>query len=286
MTHSPGPTTRFAPSPTGRLHLGSAYSALFAEHAARCDDGAFLLRIEDIDQTRCRPEFEAGIIEDLTWLGLTWPTPVRRQSDHMKDYAAALDHLKAMGLVYPCFCTRANIRREIDAAAGAPHLSGPEGPIYPGTCRGLDVLESQDRVAAGEAHAIRLHMRQAIQQIGLLTWLDADHGPQAATPGLFGDVILARKDVPTSYHMAATLDDHLQGITLVTRGEDLRDATHIHRLLQALLGWHTPTYQFHRVLTDEAGRRLSKRDKDLTILALRDAGKSQQDVFNMIGWPQ
>ena len=287
MAHQTTRVTRFAPSPTGRLHVGSAYSALFADRAARNADGIFLLRIEDIDQNRCRPEFETGIFEDLAWLGLLWPTPVRRQSDHMADYTSALDQLKAMDLIYPCFCTRADIRREIDSAAGAPHLArmGPDGPLYPGTCRAMHPSEAQDRIDAGDAHAFRLTMDRAIAVTGPLMWVDADQGEQFATPDIFGDVVLARKDAATSYHMAATLDDHLQGITMVTRGEDLAPAAHIHRLLQALLNLHTPAYQHHKLLTDDTGRRFSKRDQDLTIAALRESGKSPDDVFAMIGWP-
>jgi glutamyl-Q tRNA(Asp) synthetase len=221
-------TTRFAPSPTGGLHLGHAFSALFADHFASQAAGRFLLRIEDIDGGRCRPEFEAAIVEDLTWLGLTWEEPVRRQSEHIDDYANALSRLEAEGLLYPCFCTRADIRREIAASARAPH--GPDGPLYPGSCRDLTPDERTERQARGLPFARRLDMRRAAVQAGPLFWNDQAMGRITVEPNLFGDVILARKDVPTSYHLACTVDDHLQGVTLVTRGEDLFPSTHIHRL--------------------------------------------------------
>jgi glutamyl-Q tRNA(Asp) synthetase len=284
--------TRFAPSPTGRLHLGHAYAALVAFHAARGaggdGEGRFLVRIEDIDGGRCKPAFEDGIFEDLAWLGLTWETPVRRQSEHMDDYARALDRLDADGLLYPCFCTRADIRREIETAAAAPHLTsavGPDGPLYPGTCRALGADERTARIAAGEAHALRLDMAAAVARTGPLTWTDADDGPQPARPDAFGDVVLARKDIPTSYHLAATLDDHIQGVTLVTRGADLRPATDVHRLLQAVLGLKTPAYQHHRIVTDAAGRRFAKRDAAVTLQALRAAGHTPEQVRALSGWP-
>lgn len=272
--------TRFAPSPTGYLHLGHAYSALFAARAASGTDGRFLLRIEDIDRVRCRPEFEEAIYEDLTWLGLEWETPVRRQSDHFDDYARALDKLSAAGLTYPCFCTRKEIEAEIDAAGGAPH--GPDGPVYPGTCRRLSGAERDDRIGAGEAHAVRLDVEQALAQTGPLTWHDAVSGDVTATPRRFGDVVLARKDTPTSYHLAVTLDDHIQGVTLVTRGTDLFDATDIHRLLQALLNFDAPDYHHHPLLTDADGKRFAKRDKSLTIRELRASGKAPDDVFALM----
>ncbi|HEX7200059.1 MAG TPA: tRNA glutamyl-Q(34) synthetase GluQRS, partial [Dongiaceae bacterium] len=224
--------TRFAPSPTGRLHLGHAYAALFAERQARATGGRFLLRIEDIDGSRCRPEFEAAIFADLAWLGLSWEVPVRRQSDHIGDYHAALDALASRGLLYPCFCSRKEIQAEIAAAAGAPQ--GPEGPLYPGLCRSLSEPARARRMAAGEPYALRLDSAKAGVVVGPLTWEDEARGVFTVEPGLLGDVVLGRRDAPASYHLAVTLDDHRQGITLVTRGEDLLPATHIHRLLQAL----------------------------------------------------
>jgi glutamyl-Q tRNA(Asp) synthetase len=272
--------TRFAPSPTGYLHLGHAYSALFAEQAARTTGGRFLLRIEDIDHGRCRPAFEDAIYADLAWLGLEWETPVRRQSAHFADYRDALDRLDADGLIYPCFCTRKDIEAEIDAAGGAPH--GPDGPVYPGTCRHLDPGERSDRLDAGEAHALRLDMDAARRQTGPLTWNDSDAGTVTAAPERFGDVVLARKDTPTSYHLSVTLDDHLQGVTLVTRGLDLFEATDVHRLLQALLGLEVPAYRHHPLLAGDDGKRFAKRDKSLTIASLREDGATPDDVRRMI----
>jgi glutamyl-Q tRNA(Asp) synthetase len=235
-------------------------------------EGRFLLRIEDIDRTRCRPEFDAAALEDLAWLGLAWDGPVRRQSEHLDDYRAALARLEAAGLVYPCFCTR----RDIVAAVNAPH--GPDGPLYPGTCRALSAATRAARVAAGEGYALRLDVERARAQVGNVEWTDVDTGVVAARPELFGDVVLARKDTPTSYHLSVTVDDAIQGVTLVTRGEDLRPATHVHRLLQALLGLPTPAYRFHRLLTDASGRRLAKRDRAETLRALREAGRSPAEV--------
>ncbi|SLN26718.1 tRNA glutamyl-Q(34) synthetase GluQRS [Oceanibacterium hippocampi] len=275
--------TRFAPSPTGYLHLGHAHSALAAWQAARRAGGRFLLRIEDIDGGRARPEFVAGIQEDLAWLGLDWEQPVRRQSKHMDDYAAALARLDAAGLLYPCFCTRKEIAAEIAASGNAPH--GPDGPRYPGTCRGLDDGERRAREAAGIPFALRLDMDSALRAIAgrTLGWTDARRGPVALDPAPFGDVVLARKEIPTSYHLAVTVDDALQGVTCVIRGEDLFEATHVHRLLQALLGLPTPDYCHHRLLTDAAGRRLAKRDGAPTIRALREAGRSPEEVIAMAG---
>lgn len=271
--------TRFAPSPTGRLHLGAAYSALFAYESARAADGRFLLRIEDIDATRCRPEFEAGIYEDLAWLGLAWESPVRRQSEHWREYAATVERLEAQSLVYPCFCTRAEIQAEIARAGGAPH--GPEGPAYPGTCRALDEAERTRRIAAGTPCALRLDVAKASARTGPLTWHDRTHGTIAATPEGLGDVVIARKEIPGSYHLCVTLDDDLQGVTLVTRGEDLFAATHIHRLLQALLGLATPEYHHHPLVVGPDGKRLAKRSQSPTLKALREAGHSPDDVRRM-----
>lgn len=275
--------TRFAPSPTGHLHLGHALSALSGWQAAVRAGGRFLLRLEDIDRGRCRPEYAAAIYEDLAWLGLRWEEPVRVQSAHFDDYRTALDRLRAEGLVYPCFCTRAEITAEIARAGGAPH--GADGPLYPGTCRSLSEAERQARLAAGESHAWRLDIARAMARTGPLSWHDRRAGEVAAAPGLLGDVVLARKDVPTSYHLAVTTDDHLQGVTLVIRGEDLFAATHVHRLLQALLGYGTPDYAHHRLLTDSQGRRLAKRDRALTLRALREAGVSPGEIRARVGLP-
>lgn len=273
--------TRFAPSPTGHLHLGHAYAALFAANAARRLGGRFLLRIEDIDPGRCRPEFEAAIYEDLAWLGLAWETPVRRQSDHVADYAAALDRLDGLGLLYPCFCTRRDIRAEVARSAHAPH--GPEGPIYPGTCRRLAPDERARRRAAGEPFALRLDAGRAMEHCGPLTWRDSDAGTVAVDPDACGDVVLARKDIATSYHLAVTVDDAIQGVTLVTRGTDLFAATHVHRLLQALLGLPVPLWHHHGLLTDAAGQRVAKRDNPLTLRQLREAGHTPAAVRRMAG---
>ncbi|OFX13348.1 MAG: tRNA glutamyl-Q(34) synthetase GluQRS [Alphaproteobacteria bacterium RIFOXYD12_FULL_60_8] len=272
--------TRFAPSPTGYLHLGHAFSAVFAARCAtQTPGGSFLLRLEDIDQGRCRPEFAEAILEDLAWLGLRWEEPVRRQSEHMADYSAALERLQSQGLLYPCFCTRTDIAAEIDRLGQAPH--GPDGPIYPGLCRSLTGEERAQRVKAGEAYALRLDVSKAMEKAGELTWQDLDRGEQTARPEMFGDVVLARKDCPTSYHLAVTVDDHLQGVTLVTRGEDLFAATHVHRLLQALLGLNVPMWRHHGLLTTPEGRRLAKRDQSLTLRALRQSGCSATDVLRM-----
>ncbi len=271
--------TRFAPSPTGYLHLGHAYSALVGWRAARAAGGRFLLRIEDIDGSRCRPELAEAIPEDLAWLGLDWDGPVRRQSQHFRDYRAALDRLDAQGLLYPCFCTRAAIKAEIAGAVAAPH--GVDGPLYPGTCRRLSESMRAERMAGGEPFALRLDAAQALARTGPLAWEDEVAGLVAAAPLDHGDVVLARKDTPTSYHLAVTVDDALQGVTLVTRGADLFAATHIHRLLQALLGLPTPRYRHHRLLTDATGRRYAKRDHAPTLRALREAGHRPEAVRAM-----
>ncbi|HJS32121.1 MAG TPA: tRNA glutamyl-Q(34) synthetase GluQRS [Alphaproteobacteria bacterium] len=272
--------TRFAPSPTGFLHLGHAYSALFAWRAARSAGGRFLLRIEDIDAARCRPEYAAAIEEDLAWLGLDWEQPVRRQSEHMDEYRGAIDRLTAAKLLYPCFCTRAEIRAEIARAAEAPH--GPDGPIYPGTCRRLTFEDRTRRIAGGAPYALRLDVAQAQASAGPLRWRDRARGETAAVPDIFGDVVLARKDTPASYHLAVALDDHVQGVTLVTRGEDLFAATHVHRLLQALLGLATPEYHHHRLIAGADGERLAKRHDAPTLRALREAGRSPAEIRAMI----
>ncbi|HUC61142.1 MAG TPA: tRNA glutamyl-Q(34) synthetase GluQRS [Alphaproteobacteria bacterium] len=273
-------TTRFAPSPTGRLHLGHAYAALYARRAAA--GGRFLLRIEDIDRGRSRPEFEQAIYDDLAWLGLDWEKPVRRQSEHMDDYGAALDGLEARGLLYPCFCSRAKIAAEVARAGAAPQ--GEAVTIYPGTCKRLSPDARAERLASGAAYALRLDVARARAETGPLTWRDRGRGEQRATPEMFGDVVLARKDLRTSYHLAVALDDHLQGVTLVTRGEDLFEATHVHRLLQALLGLEVPDYAHHALLLDASGRRLAKRDRAATIQSLREAGRSAAEVRALAGF--
>jgi glutamyl-Q tRNA(Asp) synthetase len=266
-------TTRFAPSPTGFLHVGHAYSALIAWRRAREAGGRFLLRLEDIDPGRCRPEFARAIVEDLTWLGLDWDGPVRVQSEHLAEYRAALDALSRRGLLYPCFCTRADIA----AAAYAPH--GPDGPRYPGTCRALPADERAARLAAGVPHALRLDMQRALAEVSeALTFEEEGEGTIVGNPTPFGDVVLARKDAPASYHLCVTHDDALHGVTLVTRGNDLKPATHLHRLLQTLMGWPVPRYAHHALLTDASGRRLAKRDKAATLRDLRAQGVSAEEV--------
>jgi glutamyl-Q tRNA(Asp) synthetase len=274
--------TRFAPSPSGYLHLGHAHSALFGWRAAHDGGGRFLLRIEDIDGARCTPEFEAAIFEDLAWLGLDWEVPPRRQSDHMADYAAALARLDGLGLLYPCFCTRKGIRAEIERAGQAPH--GPEGPLYPGTCRALSEDQRQDRMAAGAAYALRLDVAAAVTRAGPLAWTDRGAGEIVAEPLSLGDVVLARKETATSYHLAVTLDDADQGITLVTRGEDLFHASHVHRLLQALFGLPVPEWHHHALITGPDGERLAKRSDAASIRALRQAGKSPAEVRALAGF--
>jgi glutamyl-Q tRNA(Asp) synthetase len=261
--------TRFAPSPTGRLHLGHGWSALIAHDLARAAGGQFRIRIEDIDGTRSRPEHVAGILEDLRWLGLVWDGPVVFQSARLPIYHNALDKLKAAGLVYPCFCTRADIAAEIAASLSAPH--GPDGPLYPGTCRRLGEAERAERLAR-ELHGWRLDMRKAVEAAGPLCWEDVEAGTVRADPLSAGDVILARKDAPTSYHLAATVDDADMGVTHVVRGQDLFAATHVHRLLQALLGLPTPLYRHHKLLTGADGKRLAKRNGGQTLADLRAAG--------------
>ncbi|MDD2876547.1 MAG: tRNA glutamyl-Q(34) synthetase GluQRS [Acidiphilium sp.] len=267
--------TRFAPSPTGYLHLGHAASALIGFARASNAKGRFLLRIEDIDASRCRPEYTKAIIEDLTWLGITWRDQPHIQSCHMADYRTAIDRLDAMDLLYPCFCSRA----EIAAAMGAPH--GTE-TIYPGTCRRLDPAIAADRIAHGDAYALRLRTAAAAARAGTLRYHEDGDGWLTANPNPLGDIVLARKDVPASYHLCVTHDDALQGVTLVTRGADLREATPIHVLLQRLLGWPTPAYAHHPLLTDATGRRLAKRDHAATIRDLRTAGTTPADIRKII----
>lgn len=286
-----GFVTRFAPSPTGHLHLGHAYSALTAHEAAKKAGGRFLLRIENIDRARCRPEFEAEIYEDLEWLGLRWETPVRRQSDHFGDYAAALETLRAKGVVYRCFKTRREIADEI---ARAPHLSpgGPEGPQYIGEM--LAAYEERSLLAEGAPFAWRLSLRAARDCLGgafdELTFTEEGAGPKGekgairAKPELFGDPVIARKDSATSYHLASVWDDALQGVTHVIRGLDLYHAAHLHRLLQALLGLPAPVYRHHRLILDETGKRFAKRDKAATLKAMREAGVTPTDIRRRLGF--
>ncbi len=281
----PPAVARFAPTPSGYLHLGHAYSALFAWEAARAGQGRFHLRIEDIDIGRCRPEFERGIYDDLTWLGLAWDGEPYRQSDHMNNYADALDRLDRLGVLYPCFCTRRQIRAEIADAGRAPH--GPSGEaLYPGICRSLGVDERRRRIAANEPFALRLDVARALELTGPLVWRDLRVGEVKADASSLGDVVLARKDVPTSYHLAVTIDDAVQGVTLVTRGEDLFHATHIHRLLQALLGLPTPRYYHHNLIADSTGLRLAKRNRAVTLRTLRHSGKQPADIWRLIGLPE
>ena len=279
--------TRFAPSPTGYLHLGHAFAALTARDIAQRNAGRFLLRIEDIDKGRCRPEFEQAIYDDLTWLGVRWLEPVLRQSERFGAYRAALEQLRSRALLYPCFCTRAEIAAEIGRAAEAPH--GPEGPIYPGTCRTLEPSERTLRIQTGAPYALRLDVHKAAALTGPLTFEEQGCGPRgelgliAVEPLLFGDVVLARKDTPTSYHLAVVVDDAFQGVTLVTRGNDLFSATHVQRLLQALLQLTAPAYAHHRLILDESGKKFSKRDQAVTLRSLRDSGVRLEDIRQRVG---
>jgi glutamyl-Q tRNA(Asp) synthetase len=269
--------TRFAPSPTGLLHLGHALAAQVAWEQARIGKGRFLLRIEDIDFTRCRPEYESAIFEDLAWLGMSWQLPVWRQSKRLPAYAAALEKLQQLGVLYPCFCTR----QEIAQASTAPQ--GDRAPVYPGSCRRHSAEERALRIAAGDAYAWRMDAARAGLLSGPLTWEDALAGPQIVDPGVLGDVVLARKDVAVSYHLAVTVDDAAQGVTLVTRGEDLFDSTHVHRQLQALLGLPVPHWYHHRLICDETGKRLAKRDSARSLRSLREGGVTPARIREMLG---
>ena len=277
--------TRFAPSPTGRLHRGHAFSALVAHEAARAADGRFLLRIEDIDATRCRPQFETGIYEDLAWLGLGWESPVRRQSEHLSDYRTALQRLERDGLVYRCFRTRKEVMAEIGHA--------PHGAMEAFRSEPLPREEEARRLAAGEAFAWRLSLSAAERRLGDLGRLsfeeqgqgpNGETGPIAARPELGGDVVLARKDVGVAYHLAVVVDDALQEITHVIRGQDLFEAAHVQRLLQALLGLPTPIYRHHRLLVGPDGRRYAKRDRAETLAELRARGVSAADLRRELGF--
>ncbi|WP_428684656.1 tRNA glutamyl-Q(34) synthetase GluQRS [Sphingopyxis sp.] len=257
--------TRFAPSPTGDLHLGHAYSAALAHAAARAAGGCFHIRIDDIDGSRSREEFVAASLADLDWLGLAWDGDPVRQSAHLGDYAAALERLRARGFVYPCFCTRADIAQSL----AAPH--GPSGILYPGTCHHLSDAERARRVAS-EPHCWRLDMARAVALAGELVWEEEGQGTRAADPLAHGDVVLARKDAPASYHLASTVDDAAMGVTHVIRGADLIASTDVHRLLQALLDLPTPLYRHHALVCGPDGKRLAKRDAAAGLAALRDAG--------------
>ncbi len=272
--------TRFAPSPTGELHLGSVYSALVARKRARAADGTFLLRIEDIDIRRSRRDFESSILADLKWLGLAWDGEVRRQSEYLGEYGKVLDGLTKRGLIYPCFCTRADIAASASAPQGPPH--GPDGPIYPGTCRHRAVEERRRLIAEGREFCLRLDAGRAAAEAGPYHFVDEGRGRIEGEPLLFGDVVLARKDTPTSYHLSVTVDDHVQGVTLVTRGEDILPSTHVHVLLQRLLGYATPLYAHHRLLLGPDGKRLAKRDKSTSIRALRESGRTPEEIFELI----
>ena len=281
--------TRFAPSPTGLLHLGHAYSAVVALNAAAASSGRYLLRIEDIDQARCRPEFEEAIFGDLRWLGLTWEEPVRRQSEHFDDYQKGLERLIEKGVVYRCFKTRKEIADEI---ARAPHLSpdGPEGPQYFGDM--LAAMEERAYLAEGAPFAWRLSIARARECLGAaygnLAFLEEDVADPSqrrtivATPEIFGDAVIARKDLGTSYHLASVYDDALQRVTHVIRGQDLRAAAHLHRLLQALLDLPPVIYRHHKLIKDKNGKRFAKRDKSVTLAAMREAGASPDDILQQL----
>ncbi|KQY98235.1 glutamyl-Q tRNA(Asp) ligase [Pseudolabrys sp. Root1462] len=278
------PVFRFAPSPNGYLHLGHALSALLNAAAARAAGGRLLLRIEDIDLARCRPGFEAAIYEDLAWLGIGWEQPVRRQSEHFDDYRAALARLEAMGLVYPSFESRAGIAALVEERERqGPWPRDPDGaPLYPGTARDIAPDERSRRIAAGESYALRLDMAKAVRRAGALAWDEAGRGTVAADPSAWGDVILARKDTPASYHLAVTVDDAL-GVTDVVRGEDLFPSTSVHRLLQSLLGLPAPRYRHHRLILGSDGRKLSKSTAATALRQLRAEGLTPADIRRMVG---
>lgn len=287
----PPPTLRFAPSPNGYLHLGHAYSALLNFDLARRSGGRFLLRIEDIDATRCRPEFEAAIYQDLAWLGIAWETPVRRQSEHLADYRVALGKLSAEGLVYPAFESRAEIARLVaQREANAPWPRDPDGaPLYPGTAKSLSPDQRERLLESDAPYALRLDMAAACARVSDLNWIERGEGPDgetgvvAARPEAWGDVILARKETPTSYHLAVVIDDALQGVTDVVRGQDLFWSTSVHRLLQHLLGLPQPAYRHHRLVLDGEGRKLSKSTTATGIRELRAGGATPADIRGLVG---
>jgi len=285
------PVFRFAPSPNGYLHLGHALSALLNADMARKSGGRFLLRIEDIDASRCRPEYEQAIYEDLGWLGIDWQEPVRRQSEHFDDYRAALAQLEAQGLVYPSFESRAEIAAMVAAReAQAPWPRDPDGaPHYPGAAKAMPPAERARRLESGVPYALRLDMVAALARVDALTWRETGAGPAgetgtiAADPAAWGDVVLARKDTPTSYHLAVVADDAAQGVTDVVRGQDLFHATAVHRLLQALLGLPAPRYHHHRLLLDADGRKLSKSTQATGLRELRARGLTAADIRRLVG---
>ena len=276
-------TTRFAPSPSGLLHLGHAYSALFAAKEAKDNDGTFILRFEDIDLERCNRQYEQHIEEDLTWLNIYWHDKPRRQSEHFPEYSAALKKLESLGIIYPCFLSR----KELKAALSAPHdLKNKKNNSPPvlNTDQYISNSERERRITKGEPFALRLRMTAALKLVGNLYWQDVEFGAQVAKPEIFGDVIIARKDIPTSYHLSVVVDDAIQGVTTVTRGNDLFSTTHLHRLLQELLDLPIPVYRHHKVLTSENGKRLAKRDKSVTLQSLRESGAKPKDIFTMLGF--
>jgi len=287
----PLPVFRFAPSPNGYLHLGHAFSAMLNFDLVRETGGRFLLRIEDIDTTRCKPEFETAIYEDLAWLGLSWEKPVRRQSGHFTEYRAALEKLAVRGLVYPAFESRAKIARLIaEQEKRAPWPRDPDGaPLYPGSVRALSPEERAQLMQSGAPYALRLDMAAACARAGQLNWVERGEGPQGETgtvtadPAAWGDVIIARKETPTSYHLAVVVDDALQGITEVVRGQDLFWSTSVHRLLQQLLGLPQPVYRHHRLIRDAAGQKLSKSTDATGLRELRAAGVTPAEVRRRVG---
>jgi glutamyl-Q tRNA(Asp) synthetase len=287
------PVFRFAPSPNGYLHLGHAYSALLNFASARQSGGRFLLRIEDIDLSRCRPEFETAIYQDLAWLGIGWETPVRRQSEHFSQYRDALEKLSAQGLVYPSFESRAEIAKLVAAReVEGPWPRDPDGaPLYPGAAKSLAQNERVRRLESGAPYALRLDMAAACARAGGLGWIEHGEGPDgetgavAARPEAWGDVILARKQTPTSYHLAVVIDDALQGVTEVVRGQDLFWSTSVHRLLQRLLGLREPGYRHHRLVLDAAGKKLSKSGKATGLRELRAGGATAADIRRLVGLP-
>jgi len=289
----PPPVFRFAPSPNGYLHLGHAYSALLNFDRARRAGGRFLLRVEDIDTTRCKPEFETAIYEDLAWLGVTWETPVRRQSEHLADYREAIDKLSAQGLVYPSFESRAEIARLVaQREANAPWPRDPDGaPLYPGAAKLLSPDERARLLESDAPSALRLDMAAACVRAGDLGWIEHGEGPGgetgrvAARPQAWGDVILTRKETPTSYHLSVVIDDALQGVTEVVRGEDLFWSTSVHRLLQQLLGLPEPAYRHHRLILDGEGRKLSKSTQATGLRELRAGGATPADIRRLVGLP-
>jgi len=276
-------TTRFAPSPTGHLHLGHALSARFAVDLATALGGRALLRIDDLDQTRARDHYRADLEEDLAWLGLRFDGPVRVESDHFDAYAEALERLRGMGVLYPCICTRKEIQAEIEASGAAPH--GADGPLYPGLCRGRQAQQIADHVAAGGPVAWRLDAAAAIDRTGPLTWWDALAGRQSVDVAVFGDVVLGRKDIGSSYHLAVVVDDAATGVSHVTRGADLFDSTAIHRLLIALLDLPVPMWVHHPLVTDPTGRRLAKRDGARSLRQLRSEGWTPGAIWRHPGVP-